>query len=272
MTNMIEQYFYNINTASSSETNQSLEFLMEAIKKQIGADRVTWAALYKGDYGHNMWHAKAMDNWKVMDVIKDRSDSFDVKKATQRYYQKIKSEGEVEPVAQKAVDTVGRSRAFSTKDTIEHSDHWMNRMLDSYGVSDRLIAALSLSKSCESHFWIDRVKGKESFSERDQEKALHLLWQVPRLHFWMFLQRGLISPATKPLSPREQETLHYLLGDKDETKIANAMGIARGTVHNYISEIYQIFNVRSRYELTSIWLQAPTFDTASTQFQPIEPS
>jgi len=55
--------------------------------------------------------------------------------------------------------------------------------------------------------------------------------------------------STTKLSPRQQETLHYLLLGEGEKRIAFLLGISVNTVHTHVQVIYRKFEVHSRYEL-----------------------
>jgi DNA-binding CsgD family transcriptional regulator len=64
-----------------------------------------------------------------------------------------------------------------------------------------------------------------------------------------------LQPQAKPrdalararrLSPRERQTLAWLLGGDGEKQVARAMGLSRHTVHAYVKSVYRHFQVDSR--------------------------
>jgi len=63
-----------------------------------------------------------MDNWKVVQVIFQDDEDFDIKRAVQRYYKKIKNEGSIVPIAQHTADGAGKSMAFSANWVLDQ-DH-----------------------------------------------------------------------------------------------------------------------------------------------------
>jgi len=44
-----------------------------------------------------------------------------------------------------------------------------------------------------------------------------------------------------------------LLGPLPEMKICEYLELSRGTVHNRVIELYEIFAVKSRFELCQLW-------------------
>ena len=71
--------------------------------------------------------------------------------------------------------------------------------------------------------------------------------------YWRLLERGLCAPAETPLSPRQRDILILLLGPLPEMKICEYLELSRGTVHNRVIELYEIFAVKSRFELCQLW-------------------
>jgi DNA-binding CsgD family transcriptional regulator len=64
----------------------------------------------------------------------------------------------------------------------------------------------------------------------------------------------LLSPNAHALSPRERETLEYLLAGKSEKEIAMLMQVSRNTVHHYVKSLHKHFGVSSRSELLARWV------------------
>lgn len=60
------------------------------------------------------------------------------------------------------------------------------------------------------------------------------------------------------LSPRQQETLRYLLDGASLKEIAHHLGLSRYTVDDYVKAIYRAFGVRSRGELLSRYIRRPS--------------
>lgn len=119
-----------------------------------------------------------------------------------------------------------------------------------------MVAAFTLSNISESYFLVGRpLDSAVPFNLEDKQKILDLLLRFPGMHYWMFLERGLVPPATRPFSPREQSVIHLRLGALTEKEIAEKLELSKGTIHNYITEIYTVLNVKSRYEMNQLWLK-----------------
>lgn len=54
-----------------------------------------------------------------------------------------------------------------------------------------------------------------------------------------------------PLSPRMRQTLELLLAGASEKQVARQLGVSQHTIHVYVKDIYQRFEVSSRAELMS---------------------
>jgi len=57
------------------------------------------------------------------------------------------------------------------------------------------------------------------------------------------------------LSPRQRQTLEYLLGGLGEKQIASRMRLSQNTVHHHIKAIHRHFGVCSRSELLAKWVR-----------------
>lgn len=72
-----------------------------------------------------------------------------------------------------------------------------------------------------------------------------------------------IAPLTpsqrlaRQLSPRLRETLDHLLSGAPEKRIAQTLGLSQHTLHGYVKSIYAHFDVSSRAELMSRWVELP---------------
>ena len=57
------------------------------------------------------------------------------------------------------------------------------------------------------------------------------------------------------LSPRLRQTLQHLLDGDGEKQIARKLGLSPHTVHIYVKALYKHYDVCSRSELLSRWIQ-----------------
>lgn len=63
------------------------------------------------------------------------------------------------------------------------------------------------------------------------------------------------SPDIQSLTPRQRQTLQYLLAGHSEKQIASMLRLSRNTVHHYVKALHRHFNVSSRSELLARWVR-----------------
>ncbi len=246
-----------IGACSATEVAKAIELYQQYLAKALNAFQVTWYAGYRGKFGRKLWHTNMMYDWKIFDIIFPVGTSFDKADAAKKYYLKARSEGALDPQVKISVENSGKSRVHLLYDNIskeEWDKHWMKVMLGKYDIGERMVGVFSMTDIAESYFLVDRGFDAEPFNEDDRERFLEALISFPRLHYWLFLNRGLIQPAKRPLSPRDKDVLQYLLGPLSEAEIAEKLELTKGTVHNYVVDIYKNFGVSSRYELVQLWI------------------
>jgi DNA-binding CsgD family transcriptional regulator len=66
------------------------------------------------------------------------------------------------------------------------------------------------------------------------------------------------EPSPSQLSPRLRDTLEGLLDGLSEKQIADRMGVAPATLHEYVTGLYRRFGVNSRSELMARWIRYGT--------------
>ena len=62
------------------------------------------------------------------------------------------------------------------------------------------------------------------------------------------------------LSPRQRQTLQYLLAGRSEKEIAEIMLLSRNTVHHHVKALHRHFGVSSRSELLAKWVRSGQID------------
>lgn len=65
----------------------------------------------------------------------------------------------------------------------------------------------------------------------------------------------LASRGAASLSPRQRQTLQYLLAGNSEKEIAERMRLSRNTVHHHVKAIHKHFDVSTRSELLARWVR-----------------
>lgn len=64
------------------------------------------------------------------------------------------------------------------------------------------------------------------------------------------------SPDILSLTPRQRQTLQYLLAGHSEKQIASLLKLSRNTVHHYVKALHRHFKVSSRSELLARWVRS----------------
>lgn len=257
MSDTLHKLKEKIHACSALESGRMIELYQTYLAELMGGFQVYWVAGYKGKFGRERWYTKAMNGWKVMDIIFPINSDFCKVEVPKKYFKKADKIGHLSPVLNLTTSTAGKTRVVIRADAIDieaWKNHWEAKLFAKYDICERMIGAYSLSPIAESYVWIDRRLGEAAFDETDRQNLLKALTEFPRLHYWLFLERGLVSPAQRPLSPRERSVLHHLLGPMTENEIARELALSSGTVHNYVVNIYKIYQVNSRYELIQLWL------------------
>lgn len=247
-----------IHACAAADSETMLALFQEYLAQAMNAEKVTWYAGYRGAYGRELWQTRLMDNWKVVDVVFPLGVTRNLSAEMKEYFRQAREEGDIDPQVTLAINSAGQSRAHLLSDAIEASewqDHWMRKNLFGQGIGERMVGAFHLSDVAESYFLLDRPPEAEPFTEQDKQRFVEELISFPRLHYWLFLERGLVQPAQRPFSPRERSVLRELMGPNSEQEIADQLKLSKGTMHNYVTDIYKNLGVSSRYELMQLWLQ-----------------
>ncbi len=248
-----------IHACSALNSMLMLELYQKYLAELLNADQVVWCAAYKGKYGRDLWHTQILGDWKIFDIKFGLGTDFNHVEATKKYFKIAKNAGSPDPQMMLSTKSAGQTRVhllYEATTPEVWNKHWMKELLAKFGVGERMVGAYALSDIAEGYYMVDRPIGAQAFTQKDKSKLLDALLCFPRLHYWLFLLRGLVQPATRPLSPREREVLGYLLTPYSEVEIAEKLSLTKGTIHNYVIEIYKVFKVNSRHELMQIWLQA----------------
>ncbi|MCH2557922.1 MAG: helix-turn-helix transcriptional regulator [Alcanivorax sp.] len=154
------------------------------------------------------------------------------------------------------VRNAGRFRAVLLKDHVSEAFYSGDHYLDHYlarGITDRLFVVMPVNEDVESYFVFDRLSGEPGFTRHDLEVARYALRSMSWFHRQVHLSYGQLV-AEAPLTPTERRILNHLLRGSAEKSIAEAMTQSPHTTHQYVKGLFRKFNVRSRAELTALWL------------------
>jgi DNA-binding CsgD family transcriptional regulator len=150
----------------------------------------------------------------------------------------------------------GRHRAFLRPELVDDTDWRSSRSRDLLHVlelEDRLVGACVVSPQVEMYFTLDRHRNDEKFSARERDILLAALSGLQSFARRLARSHGVLD-ADRMLSPRERETLRYLLSGLSEKQIADAMGLTPKSLHQYVVALFRKFAVHSRAELMALWM------------------
>lgn len=215
--------------------------------------------MYRGEYGRERWQNEKLDGWKIVAFATPAGGDRDFWKAQADVYLETIRERGPDPLAAHALAHAGASRVHSMADLREGAGgegegEWIDEHLARQDVGERIVGVYHLSPETESYLLVGRAPGETAFTQDDAARLFRLLVDFPRVHDWLALERGLVAPSERPLSPRERDVSRALLGPESEQEIADRLGVSRGTAHNYVVDIFRCFGVRSRHELVQLWL------------------
>ncbi len=97
-----------------------------------------------------------------------------------------------------------------------------------------------------------RLASRRPFTPRDlaMVRLLHSEFQ------WIYQPDVILSrPDALALSPRQRQTLQYLLAGHSEKQVAAQLRLSHNTVHHYVKALHRHFGVSSRSELLARWVR-----------------
>ncbi len=254
----ISSLINRIDKGSALDTAAMLQDYLEYVRIKLDASITSWVCAYRGKYVDEVWKAELFDGWKIMDNIVHTDCNQDLVKFQEEYFQKARTHG-VDPLTMHALQQAGKTRTHRYVEVFssyqEWQEHWVNRdfILDQ-NIGERMLGIFTLDEEAESYIVIERPPGDRPFSQADEDILMYCLIEFPRLHYWLFLERGLLKINKRPNSPRQRELIPLILSGMPEKQIADTLELSKTTIHGYIQDIYRNYDVRSRYELMSLWL------------------
>lgn len=251
-----------ISSYAAYQTDESLAAYAGYIQETMSASSVCWMMAYRGDFGRKLWYVELLDGWKVMDITYPLAPELtaEADKVKQQYLEMSRQQQDISPLTRLALDTVGSHRSLTMQQALDHlglESHWVQaHKYKQFSIGDRILGVFNMGAEAESYLLVDRAPEQEKFRPSDQDELLSLTTAFPRLHYWLALERGLLPPATRPLSPRQQELIQMMLKGLSEQEIADDCSLSKSTVHSYLMDIYRIFQVKSRTALQRLWLES----------------
>lgn len=250
-----------IDKGSALDTASILQDYLEYVRIMLDASRTLWVCAYRGRYVDEVWKADLLDGWKVMDQTVQMASTFDYEARRNAYFQQARTQG-VDPLLRHALQQAGKTRTHRYVDVVsskrEWQEQWVSRDFNAeLGIGERMLGIYTLDEEAESYLLVDRPPEGKPFSQADEDTLMRCLTEFPRLHYWLFLERGLLKINKRPNSPRQRELIPLILSGMPEKQIADTLGLSTTTVHGYIRELYRNYSVRSRGELMFLWLATP---------------
>lgn len=138
--------------------------------------------------------------------------------------------------------TLGNVEALPADQYEEFMAVWMKT-----GFESLILSVFPLTADCSSNIGFYRRCGKPSFTARDRSVVHAVIGNIDWLHNY-----GIDNPLQATafeLTPREKQTLLFLLEGFTHKEIAKSMGISQHTLNDYVKSVHQKFNVGSRAEL-----------------------
>lgn len=242
----------------TSESDAGLRYVFESLAGLLNADNVFWLAavrLMSGeaasrDPGHG-WRIRSFEFWRSerekLERLKVLQKSLDGK-----------SDVPVGMTTTAITAEAGRFRVHRLRDgwidfeTFQSTPHY-ELFYKHPRIDDRIWVVFPLAPDTESYFVIDKVATRTRFSASKAELAGFALRGIRWFHRALALSHGLIV-ARSPLTATERRVTQLLLTGRAEKEIAHELGSSLGTTHNHVGQIFRKFGVRSRAELTAIWL------------------
>lgn len=122
------------------------------------------------------------------------------------------------------------------------------------GITDRLTSGLPVDEQLELYLLLDRNNETPEFNHEEKSYVHHLCQGLlPYIHRLGF-SYGYLKDQ-KALTPRERQSLLFMMEGFSEKEIASQMGVTPQTIHQYIMSVYRKCNVNSRARLMARWLE-----------------
>ena len=238
----------------ASESERALDRLMRFLARLGGVWNVTWAGAIR------MRDEAAGDpllGWRVAQVKSMRPVPAE---ADEPHFSEILREWdrrEIDSSFLLPMRDLGTFRTYSLRRDLPaewFETPFYRQHYGSAGVGDAAFVAFPMNRDCESHFGF---YSPEPILEETIARLAYALRGIKWFHRQLMLAHGLLL-ASAPLTAAEQKVLQLLLTDAAEKRIADQLGLAASTTHQYVVAIYRKFGVRSRAALMSQWLGPAT--------------
>ncbi|MGC3968319.1 MAG: helix-turn-helix transcriptional regulator [Pirellulales bacterium] len=149
-------------------------------------------------------------------------------------------------IAQGKRFTIGPDNIFPPEHEQRLTAVWRSTGFESF-----LLSAHPLDDGFSSNLGLHRRVGRPTFTERERRLVDIVFNGVEWLH--MYGTNQTVRPVTLQLSPRERQTLVFVLAGYSHKDIAERMQISQYTVNDYVKSLHKQFSVGSRAELQAMF-------------------
>ena len=160
---------------------------------------------------------------------------------------------EIDPSFLLPLREVGKFRTYSFRRELPATwfdSPFYHQHYGAVGIYDAAFVAFPLNADCESHFGF---YAREPLPDQTIAQLTYALRGIKWFHRHLLLSHGLLMAST-PLTPAEVKVVQLLLTEATERGIAERLGLADSTTHQYVVSIFRKFGVNSRAGLMSLWL------------------
>jgi len=242
----------------AADGDQGIHHLLDSICSMVDACNAIWMPTIRVQ---DVAECDPVNGWRphVRRYLHD-SDSVMTASAEQM---KMLDAGVVDITTVRNIALVGDYRANRLIDLVEpewfQGDYYRCFYHD-IGFGDAIWLGCPINVDAEIFFGIYRSVSQPRFTPEDRDLMLTVQRGLRWFHRRQFLNLGLLV-AEKPLTPAERRIVRELLAGLTEKQIANSQELSPHTVHDYVRNVYRKFGVRSRAELTALWLGNPPSDS-----------
>lgn len=160
---------------------------------------------------------------------------------------------EIDPSFLISMEGLGNFRYYSLRQSMLpewFESPFYKHFYGSIGTYDMVFIGFPLNQDAESHFGFH---SRKAFTNEEMTLLAYALRGIKWFHRQIMLSHGLLVTSSR-LMPSERKVLQLLLTDASEKQIAERLGLAVSTTHQYVTGIFRKFGVRSRAGLMSLWL------------------
>lgn len=240
----------------ASQSEQAVRHLMDSLGRLVDAWNTTWggAICLAGDAGSDGdAAADPLRGWRVavmksLQALPPHDDEGPFKEILQRWDKR-----EIDPSFLLPMRAVGSFRVYSFRRELPAAwfdSPFYQAFYAAVGTHDAVFVGIPLNQDAESHFGF---YSRQTFTDSQIALLAYALRGVKWFNRQLMLSHGLLL-ASAPLTPAERKVLQLLLTEAPEKQIAQQLGLAVSTTHQYVINLFRKFGVRSRAGLMSLWL------------------